>query len=173
MVTKGLGASNTIVHRLHLRVREVPGRVRWSWLSGSFVVVLDDYCLLLVFWKDLVEELDSPRVPHALGVHLLQRLEGSFVGSGQHALHELLAMLGSMVGVCLLDCELLLLELLEIWRLLLCELVVAVLLLERSLLLRRPLGRLVGTQGGWLVWTRRGWLGLMLLLLMLLLCLRW
>ena len=134
-MTEGLGASNTIVHRLHLRVRELPERVRWSWLSGSSVVVLDGYWLLLVLWKDLFEELDSPRVPHALGMHLLQRLGGSFVGSGQHALHELLAMLGSMVGVCLLDCELLLLELLEIWRLLLRELVVAVLLLERSLLL--------------------------------------
>ena len=135
MMTKGLGASNTIVHRLQLRVREVPERVRWSWLLGSSVVVLDGYCLLLVLWKNLVEELDSPRVPHALGVHLLQRLEGSFVGGGQHALHELFAMLGSMVGVCSLDCELLLLELLEIWRLLLCELVFEVLLLERSLLL--------------------------------------
>ncbi len=57
------------------------------------------------------------------------------MGCGQSALHELLAMLSSMVGVCLLDCELLLLELLEIWWLLLCELVVAVLLLERPLLL--------------------------------------
>jgi hypothetical protein len=135
VVTKGRGASNTIVHRLHLRVREVPDRVRRSRLLGSSVVVLDGYWLLLVLWENLVEELDSPRVPHALGVHLLQRLGGSFVGSGQHALHELLAMLGSMVGVCLLNRELLLLELLEIWRLLLCELVVAVLLLERSLLL--------------------------------------
>ncbi len=104
-------------------------------MSGSSVVVLDGYWLPLVLWKNLVEKLDSPRVPHALGVHLLQRLEGSFVGSGQHALRELLAMLGSMVGVCSLDCELLLLELLEVWRLLLCELIVAVLLLERSLLL--------------------------------------
>lgn len=54
---------------------------------------------------------------------------------GQPALHELLAMLSSVVGVCLLDCELLLLKLLEIWWWLLCELVIAVLLLERSLLL--------------------------------------
>ena len=66
---------------------------------------------------------------------MLHRLEGSFVGCGQPALHELLAVLSSMVRVRLLDCELLLLELLEIWWLLLCELVVAVLLLERSLLL--------------------------------------
>ena len=54
---------------------------------------------------------------------------------GQPALHELLAMLSSVVGVRLLDCELLLLKLLEIWWWLLCELVVAVLLLEGSLLL--------------------------------------
>ena len=103
---------------------------------GSPVVVLDGYWLdQPLLRENLFEELDSPRVPYALGMHLLQRLGGSFVGSGQHALHELLAMLSSMVGVCLLDCELLLLELMKIWGLLLCELVVAVLLLERSLLL--------------------------------------
>ena len=67
-MTEGLGASNTFVHRLHMRVREV----RRGWLMGSLVVVLDDYrlrsLLRSLLRENLFEELDSPRVPSALGL---------------------------------------------------------------------------------------------------------
>jgi len=63
-MTEGLGASNTFVHRLHIRVREV----RRGWLLGSPVVVLDGYWLQPLLRENLFEELDSPRIPSALGL---------------------------------------------------------------------------------------------------------
>ena len=65
MVTEGLGAPNTFVHRLHMRVREV----RRGRLLGSPVVVLYGYWLdQPLLRENLFEELDSPRVPSALGL---------------------------------------------------------------------------------------------------------
>jgi hypothetical protein len=63
-MTAGLGASNTLVHRLHMRVRGM----RRGWLLGSPVVVLDSYWLQSLLRENLFEELDSPRVPSALGL---------------------------------------------------------------------------------------------------------